>query len=125
MSLIAILLLFPLIACGLSILATLLHSWQEVWDDGAPIWEYLGLTRSWPLGFFGLVAFGSVQIGLAVAGYAWGDHSALWWLAGIRTADVLWSHWRPWLLDRHPNPGIETSWLYAIEAALIAGVLLS
>lgn len=123
MALLILLWLFPFIAFGLSVLATALHSWQELWDEGAPIWEYLGLTRSWPLGFFGLVAFGSVQIGLAIGGYLYGAEQLLWWLAGIRAADVLWSHWRPWLFGRRPNPGIETSWLYAVEAALIAAVL--
>lgn len=115
--------LWPFVACALSALATLLHTWQELTDDGAPIWRYLRLPVSPLAGFVGLLGFAAVQGGLAAHGYIDGRRWALWLLLAIRLGDCVVSHWVPWLRGRRPNPGLTTTPLYAAEAGFIALVL--
>lgn len=121
----AVALVGPEIILGASILFTLLHSYEEVWGDDITIWEHLGLTRSWLLGFLGLAAFGGFQVYLATQGYLYDKQNALWALFAIRVGDVLWSHWRPWIFGADENPGIATAWLYVAEAAPLLYYLLT
>jgi hypothetical protein len=108
---------------AVSIAATGLHTIEELTDDGAPIWDYLGLPVSWGVGLVGLLAFGGVQIGLAWAGYLSGERWALWALLAVRLGDSFASHWLPWLTGRRPNPGIRTTRLYLLEALALAALL--
>lgn len=115
--------LAPYIACAASAAFTVLHTGQELTDDGAPVWRYLRLPVSDAVGFVGLVGFAAAQIGLAVHGYWLGDRWALWAILAARLGDCALSHWLPWLAGRRPNPGLATTPLYAIEAATAAAIL--
>lgn len=129
--LVALLLLceyLPAVLAAASVLATVVHTLDEVEGEGGPIWTYLARTYGpevpdW-VGAGGLLVFSAAQAGAALVGYAAGVGPVLWALATVRTADCLVSHWGPWLAGRRPNPGLATTPLYAGEATLIAAVSL-
>ncbi len=117
-----------LFAAG-SLFASAVHTTDEVASDGAPVWEYLaGAYRLFPrlgdvAGLLALLAFAAVQCWLAWEGYAGGSRAALWTLLAIRLGDCVVSHWWPWHLGKRPNPGMSTTPLYALDAALAATTL--
>lgn len=122
-ALVLIVFLAPIIAAALSIASTLIHTYAELADAGAPIWQYLRLPVSDLAGLIGLIGFAAVQIGLAVHSYGCGVLWAIYVLAAIRIGDCMMSHWLPWLVGRRPNPGLATTPLYAVEAVLILAAL--
>jgi hypothetical protein len=117
---VALALLWPWLAFAGAVFVIVIHNIQELFSDGAPIWEHLGLTWCYLLGLAGFVAFIVAQAFLAYRGFVDGAPWALWFLATIWFADAVLSHWRPWLSGKRPNPGIETSFLYAGGAVAIA-----
>jgi hypothetical protein len=120
----------PLILAGLSVMFTVVHTREEVPREDRTIWEYLADTYRWfprlgyVAGLLSLLAFGGVQVWLAVAGYAGGCRACLWALLAVRLGDCVVSHWGPWLAGRRPNPGLMTTVLYAIDAAFAGAVLV-
>lgn len=120
----------PLIITGLSVSFTVVHTADEIAGEQQTIVEYL--ADVYPLfprlgyvaGLLALLAFGGVQVWLAVAGYAGGCRWCLWALLAVRLGDCVVSHWGPWLRGRRPNPGLMTTVLYAIDAAF-AGMVLA
>jgi hypothetical protein len=119
----------PLILAGLSVMFTVVHTREEVPREDRTIWEYL--ADVYPLfprlgyvaGLAALLAFGGVQVWLAVAGYAGGCRACLWALLAVRLGDCVVSHWGPWLRGRRPNPGLMTTVLYAIDVVFAGAVL--
>lgn len=119
----------PLIFAAASVLATVVHTADEIVSEQQTIVEYL--ADVYPLfprlgyvaGLLALLAFGGAQVWLAVAGYAGGCRACLWALLAVRLGDCVVSHWEPWLAGRRPNPGLSTTPLYALDAALAATTL--
>ena len=120
----------PLILAGLSVLFTVAHTADEIVSEQQTIVEYL--ADVYPLfprlgyvaGLAALLAFGGVQVWLAVAGYAGGCRWCLWALLAVRLGDCVVSHWSPWLWGRRPNPGLMSTPLYAIDV-VFAGLVLA
>ena len=120
----------PLILAAASVLATVVHTADEIVSEQQPIWEYLADTYRWfprlgyVAGLLSLLAFGGAQVWLAVAGYAGGCRWCLWALLAVRLGDCVVSHWWPWLAGRRPNPGLMSTTLYAIDV-VFAGMVLA
>jgi hypothetical protein len=113
----------PAIALAVSALFTAAHTYEEVVDDGGPIWAYLGnlvgLTVPGRVGCPGLLLFAAVQVLLAASGYLGGSAACLLALLAVRVGDCLVSHWLPWLTGHRPNPGVTTATCYAVESVVI------
>ncbi len=120
----------PLILAAASVLATVVHTADEIVGEQQTIVEYL--ADVYPLfprlgyvaGLLSLLAFGGAQVWLAVAGYAGGCRACLWALLAVRLGDCVVSHWGPWTAGRRPNPGLMSTPLYAIDAAFAGAVLV-
>ena len=111
---------------------TLLHSYQELKSDGAPLWRNLGaivgIAIPDRLGFLGFT------VGLTLALFALGfvgiiaplspacTAFALGALIGARLSDTLVSHLALFLVGYRPNPGLTSTPLYVAEAAFLAYV---
>lgn len=114
----------PFLLASVSVLTTVVHTADEVVSEYRTIWEYLADVYGWlprlnyEPSLMILLLFGGLQCGFAVVGYAGGDRAALWILAAIRVGDCLVSHWGPWLAGWAPNPGLMSTPLYAIDAAI-------
>ena len=120
----------PLILAAASVLATVVHTADEIVSEQQTIWEYLADVYpmfprlGYVAGLLALLAFGGVQVWLAVAGYAGGCRACLWALLAVRLGDCVVSHWSPWLAGRRPNPGLMSTTLYAIDV-VFAGMVLA
>ncbi len=110
--------LTPLVACLASIVASAVHTADEVWGRGGPLWEYaeplVGKVRYGGLLFLGLFIALS---GLAVFGYGYGFGWAVSLLIGLRVGDLIASHVVLASLFKRPNPGLwSAAALYSLEA---------
>jgi len=111
------------------------HAHEEWRGESAPLWRVFGATVGlWLPNWLGFLLF---TLGLtlilwsaglvAVAGWFpfVGDVSiptavgAIGFLIGARISDTLISHWALYALGYRPNPGLRSTPLYVIEAAVL------
>jgi hypothetical protein len=111
--------------CVFSIIATILHSTEELIGDGGPLWtnfgSIIGVRIPTLIGFLLFtVGLTTSLVFLGFAAYCYNNPIALSLLFGARVGDTLISHWGLRLLNlSNPNPGIYTTVIYVIEALLI------
>ncbi len=109
--------------CAASVAFTLLHTLgDEPFGAGGPFWDYyaarFGRGTGDPTGFALFVLLAAVLIALAVGGYLCGSELCVGALIGARLGDALVSHIGLRARFPGPNPGLATSPLYLLEAAL-------
>lgn len=106
----------------LSVVATLLHTAEEVFGEGGPFWDYaaelIGLRLSWFAGAGLFASLAAILVALAAGGYLLSSTWCLSVLLGARLGDALASHVGLAWLYRRPNPGAATAPLYLIEVGL-------
>lgn len=100
---------------------TVIHTGDECFSSGGPIWEYLQrwAPLPWFLMFSGYAVFQTVVISLGFAAWAEGG---FWIIAAVgqRLFDVGFTH-TILRSQQEPNPGHRTAFLLLIDAGLIAG----
>lgn len=111
---------------------TLLHSWQELKSDGAPLWRnfgaIVGVEIPDQLGFLGftvgltLALFALGFVGIIAPLNATCTAFALAALIGARLSDTVVSHVGLYLMGYRPNPGLSSTPLYVLEAGFLAYV---
>lgn len=125
--LLAIFVLVPMnyYAFAWSVHSTLIHIGSEIvgTDETGPFWRYAErLTGIEITDFAGNILFGLLALALTVVGfgaYICRDARAAGLLLGLRLGDAIFSHAGLAILYRRPNPGLWSSTLYVVEAAII------
>jgi len=124
--------LWLLLALNLAFSA--IHVFEEWKGSEYPLWRAFGAVEgvylpNW-LGFASftvglllilwLIGVAGI-IGLGVVGPLTPEHGVLWLgaLIGALLSDSLFSHWIPWLAGYRPNPGVRSTALYVLEAAVL------
>lgn len=113
----------------LSLVSTLAHVTEEVHGEGGPIWRYfgdiVGLKIPDKLGFI-VFNLSLVVVLWFAAQLAYRGMNLFWMgvMLGARLGDSVCSHWLLAIAGKVPNPGIYSTYLYAIEAFLIVLWLL-
>ena len=111
---------------------TLLHSYQELKSDGAPLWRNFGAIVGVEipdlLGFLGFtVGLTVILLALGFVGIIGPSTPActafaLGALIGARLSDTIVSHVGLYLWGYRPNPGLTSTPLYVIEAGFLVYV---
>ena len=107
-----------------SSLFTLIHITEELLGDGGPLWENFGRIVGVQLP--DRLGFGLFTVGLPIAliavawvGYLVHVDIMLSLLIGLRLGDSVISHWGLRVTNlSNPNPGIYSTALYVLEAAV-------
>lgn len=108
-----------------SIIFTLLHAADEFFNEGGPLWEnfgeIVGTRLPYRLGFaLFSVGLPCLLILAAFFAYLYQSPFALSVMVGARLGDTVISHWWLWLTGlSSPNPGLQTTPLYVLEAAAV------
>jgi hypothetical protein len=124
----------PLLLLALSWAFSAVHVFEEWKGSAFPLWRAFGAIEgiyvpNW-LGFpfftvallFLLWAIGvGAIVGLGIAGPLTAEQGVflLGALIGALGSDCLFSHWTPYLAGYRPNPGVRSTALYVLEAALL------
>jgi hypothetical protein len=120
---------------GLDWVFSAFHSYQEWRAEGVPLWRVFGaVVGLWLPNWLGFMLF---TLGLTLILWSaglmaitgWfpfiGDLSvavavgALGFIIGARISDTLVSHWTLYAIGYRPNPGLKSTPLYVLEAAIL------
>jgi hypothetical protein len=124
----------PLLLLALSWAFSAVHVWEEWRGSAFPLWRAFGaiegvyLPNSLGFLFFTvalllilwIISAGAI-IGSGLRGSLTAEQGVfcLGALIGALVSDCIFSHWIPYLAGYRPNPGVRSTALYVIEAALL------
>ena len=124
----------PLLLLALSWAFSAVHVWEEWRGSAFPLWRAFGAIEGVylpnGLGFLfftvalllilWIISAGAI-IGLGPRGSLTAEQGVfcLGALIGALVSDCIFSHWIPYLAGYRPNPGVRSTALYVIEAALL------
>ena len=124
----------PLLLLTLSWAFSVIHVLEEWKGSAFPLWRSFGAIEGVfvpnSLGFLfftvalllilWIIGAGAIT-GLGVGGPLTAQQGVFWLgaLIGALVSDCIFSHWIPYLAGYRPNPGVRSTPLYVIEAALL------
>lgn len=124
----------PLLLLVLSWGFSAVHVFEEWKGAGFPLWRAFGAIEGVyvpnGLGFLfftvalllilWIIGVGAI-VGLGVAGPLTAQQGVFWLgaLIGALVSDCIFSHWIPYLAGYRPNPGVRSTALYVLEAAVL------
>jgi hypothetical protein len=124
----------PLVLLALSWAFSAVHVFEEWKGSDFPLWRAFGAIEGVyvpnSLGFLfftvalllvlWIIGLGAI-VGLGFGGPLTAEQGVFWLgaLIGALVSDCLFSHWIPYLAGYRPNPGLRSTALYVLEAAVL------
>jgi hypothetical protein len=124
----------PVLLLALSWAFSAIHVFEEWKGSDFPLWRAFGAIEGVyvpnSLGFLfftvalllilWIIGLGAI-VGLGFGGQLTAQQGVFWLgaLIGALVSDCLFSHWIPYLAGYRPNPGVRSTALYVVEAAVL------